>query len=105
MTGDQRIARRGFLPGNVWYAGYARPNGLRGAGHGHVEVLEEPALLGQPVDIGSWIERVTVGTHCGGSQGFEHDEDDIRPLSVNRIGLNALLPAEIKRFRIRLVDA
>ncbi|MCY1508050.1 hypothetical protein D9M68_423480 [compost metagenome] len=106
LAGDQRVARGGFVPRYVGYPGNARPDGLRRAGDGHVEVAEEPALRGQPVEVRRRLERVAIGADRAGAEGFEHDEDHIgAPLAGDGVRLCRLAAVEVEGRGVRMVDA
>ena len=58
------------------------------------------------VEVGGGVERVAVGAHGAGAEGFEHDEDDVgRPGAVDAVRLHALLAGEVQALWVRLVDA
>ncbi|MNO82325.1 hypothetical protein D3C76_735980 [compost metagenome] len=78
LPGDQRVTRRSLLTRDVRDPGNAGPYGFCCAGHWHIEVLEEPALRGQAIEIGGRIDRVAVSPDGTGAQGFKHDKHHVR---------------------------
>ena len=106
MTGDQRVARRRLLARYIGDAGDTRPHGLGSAGDWHVEVTEEPAFPGQTVEVRRRIQRVAVGAHGAGAEGFEHDENHVGlAFGLDAMRLHWLVAKEVQRVRIALADA
>ncbi|MNZ93620.1 hypothetical protein D3C78_1126950 [compost metagenome] len=105
LLGDQRITRRGFLTSDVRHPADAGPDGFCGSRHRNIEVLEEPALRGQTINVGCRIDRVAVGPDGTGTQRFQHDEHHVRwPRAQYFVGLWRLVTNEIEGLWIGLVD-
>lgn len=101
LAGDQRVARGGLLARDVGDTGDARPHRLGGAGDRHVEVSEEPTLLGQAIQVRRRVKWVAVGTHGAGAEGFEHDEYHVGlALGLDAVGLHWLVTKEVQPLPI-----
>ncbi|MNF83739.1 hypothetical protein D3C84_660680 [compost metagenome] len=106
LLGDQRITRRGFLSSDVWNPANAGPNGFCGPGDRNIEVLEEPALCGQAIDVGCRIDRVAIGADGTGTQRLEHDKHHVRrPCARYLVGLWRLVTDEVQGLWIGLIHA
>ena len=66
---------------------------------------EEPAFLGQPIQVRCRVQRVAVSPDGTGAERFEHNEDHVgRALGLDAVRLYRLLTEEVQPLRVAVAD-